>query len=156
MVRHGKTYRKGPKRPISRRMAELSFIADTSVNTFILHTSKEKETLIRTIIQLMIKGVANSGVHLYEMLIAIAPGGTSLSNANLATGLDGTPRPQEIFRHKGIVGFATDFSAEAVLVEKDIKAQRKLQNLDQLQLTFIADDAVALRVTGIIIQFFKQ
>ena len=150
--------RVGPKRQVARIRTK---IVDSSVSSseenVIVHTALQKETLVRTIIQLnalLIKPAA--GASFLDILLELAPGGNSVEGPGLSAVGDDSEGKNALWRYFTHAEHRSDIGViMPIEIRADIQGMRKLDKDDVVQLSYLGSVAGDWGLTGYIIQFYK-
>ena len=148
-----------PKRAIKRRIARINHNMTTSVVEVVIHTASRKETLVRTILQLVARDTSGSASTLWEGMLDKRPNAIQVSDAVNAAGAEGdigdVPQ-EELFRFRGSIGRGDDTAADpANVIFRDLKSQRKFNADDTLVWSDDASGAVS-NLQGLIVTFWKE
>ncbi|MFQ1006549.1 hypothetical protein [Gilliamella sp. CG22] len=120
-----------------------------AVATKILHTVEDRETLVRTIIQLSLAGNA-AGV--ISLAIQILPGGTAIANPSTTEDLDNPGIRNLLWQYTCGV---TAGMVEPLAINVDLKSMRKLSITDKIVLITRSSVDTSSDIAGVITQFFK-
>ncbi len=123
-----------------------------------IHTVTDTETLVRTIIQLVVNAISATGVnHEFHMLIGIAPAGTKITAPVITQILDGDSPLTLLWEYSGAINVETVAGfAFPLVIDVDLKGMRKLKPGDLIFLRHICNVSSGMDVKGHITQFFKQ
>jgi len=150
----------GPKRVVRRRVARVSHGISASSGELTLHTSTVKETLIRTIIDLSVKSLANAADAEWEAVIGKWPQNVQTipqANASGTEGDIGDVPLDELIRFRGELDGGDNTGPLQVRdIYRDVKAQRKYDAGDVMKLEDDAETVSLLVIDGIIVTFWKQ
>ena len=117
---------------------------------YILHQIEDRETLVRTIIQLSIKNVINNSN--ITLGLFHEPRGITVQNVSETHELDQVLNKVELWMYRG----GQRQSNEVVEVFVDLKSMRKCETGDQITLRGIASTANSIDIIGSITLFFKE
>lgn len=141
----------GPKRHIERVGNNIDDNITNSTTNIILHTCEDRETLVRTIIQLDV-GYQNPGD--YALVIAREPQGTAVIAPGVGQSLDIPMVKEEIWTYMGRAPQTADQSVQHITV--DLKSMRKLDVGDEITLRHLGSVQDCALLVGRVTLFFKE
>lgn len=140
------------KRYVERSSSVISHNMAASVTNSILHNVSERETLVRTILDLDIHSVNGGSKGAYAIELSVEPSGVAVHSPANGESLGNSIPKEVIWQKNGNFG-ATD-QRERILI--DLKSMRKLNAGDELVFRDIAANASSINVTGNVTIFLKQ
>ncbi len=141
-----------PKRQIEKSVSYISDVFTAAGGTAkVLHTTTDRETLVRMVVQLVAKHELSSSDNL-TLCIQRRPTSISTWDIDSIEALDQSPPQDQIWNHR----IRSEIINESFTIDVDLKAMRKLSKDDLLVLWGVTDTSVAFLVDGVVTCFFKQ
>ncbi len=149
-----------PKRRIERVRSTINTVIGTGTTEKILHAAEDTKTLVRTLIQLTFSPVSATDENIeVACMYSVHPKSIGIVGPSVSESLDNPVPLQEItqFNFAWNKHLTTSGAMQGNFRwDADIKAMRKLKELDELVLAFTADVDTSFNVNGTIYQWFKE
>lgn len=159
MSKQQRFVRTTPKRALERVYTQTFDLIDNTVTLKTLRTVGAPETLVRTIVDLIIiaTNVVANTVYTWQVMIAVRPQNVQVEPAVSSEELANEEPKQVIFKRFGIAEMITlSGAASQQEIHVDLSGMRKLKSGDLVSLHYISSGADVLQIGGSIVQFFKQ
>ena len=140
----------GPRRFVEKIKSQISQAIDDTVIETILHQVEDRETLVRTIVQLDAKTAVVGNA--YHIAIYHEPRGITMEQLAVGVALDAPMSKVEIWHYVGFLGPSV---GDIVPIFVDLKGMRKLEPGDQIAMRVISATANGATLQGFVTLFFK-
>ena len=139
----------GPRRFVEKIQSVLYSQVTNGVTEHILHQVEDRETLVRTIVQVNI--VQSQAASYCQLAVGHEPRGITMETIDTVMTLDTPMSKVQLLKYYG--GGGPQYEVERVLI--DSKGMRKLEPGDQIVLRTISTQANGNWIVGVITLFFK-